>query len=99
MQIQVHAPWEVNDYLYGVIYEKVEKLGTYYDRIEKADVYLSMGNGSMTSGKVLEIRLAVPGNDLFIKAEAESFEIAVANATQKMRRQLIRHKEQLSNTR
>ncbi|GJM31903.1 MAG: hypothetical protein DHS20C18_09040 [Saprospiraceae bacterium] len=96
MQIQIQAPWEVNEYLRAVIIENVEKLNTYYDRIERADVYLKMGDTTVPEGKLLEIRLAVPGNDLFAQDTADSFEQAVAGTTEKLRRQLIKHKDKLN---
>ncbi len=96
MQILIHAPWEVNEYLETVIREKVGKLTTYYDRIERADVYLKMGDATAPEAKLLEIRLAVPKDDLFAKDVGESFEQAVAGAAEKLRRQLLKRKDKLS---
>ncbi len=96
MQVLIHAPWEVNDYLDTVIREKVGKLETYYDRIERADVYLKMGDATAQDAKVLEIRLAIPGDDLFAKDVRESFEQAVAGAAEKLRRQLLKRKKKMN---
>lgn len=96
MKIQIHAPWEVNDYLEGVIYKKLEKLNTYYGRILRADVYLKMKDDDSYDGKMVEINLHVPINDLFAKDTAESFEKAVASVANKLERQLKKRKEKLS---
>jgi putative sigma-54 modulation protein len=42
--------------------------------------------------KVAQIRLEVPGNDLFAKNQSRSFEQAADTAVEALRRQLIKHK-------
>lgn len=93
MKIQIHAPWEVNPYTKGVILKKTEKLGKFYERIEKADVYLKNKEGESIKDKSVEIRLAVPGPDIFAEARADSLEKAAAEAVEKVRRQLVKQKE------
>ena len=45
--------------------------------------------------KIVEIKINVPGNDLFVKEQAESFEIALDRTVNVMKKLLIRHKEKL----
>lgn len=97
MKLQVHAPWEVNDYTHTIIKEKIHKLQTFYKRIERADIYLKKGDGdSSLKDKSVEIRLAVPGPDLFAKENAETLEKAIAAVTDKLAKQLKKHKAKLS---
>ena len=96
MQIQIHSSLEVKKSEQDLIHEKVDKLDGVYQRIERADIYLKEGDGILKGGKIAEIRLAVPKNDLFVKAEAENLATAIIDATDKLRRQLIKHKDKLN---
>jgi len=93
MKIQIHAPWEVNPYFTGLIQKKVAKLYTFYERIERADVYLKNREGEAINDKSVEIRLAIPGNDLFAEDRSDTVEKAFGGAIEKVRRQLVRQKE------
>jgi putative sigma-54 modulation protein len=75
------------------ITEKVEKLSDLYDGIIGSEVTLRVNNGEDHDNKVAEIRLLVPGNDLFAKKQSKSFEEATDIAVDALRKQLTRHKE------
>jgi putative sigma-54 modulation protein len=75
------------------ITEKVEKLSDMYDGIIGSEVTLRVDNGEDHDNKVTEIRLLVPGNDLFAKKQSKSFEEATDIAVDALRKQLVRHKE------
>ena len=54
---------------------RLSKLETFYDRIIQAEVFLKLENeGAPLKDKVVEIRLHIPGNDLFAKDTSLSFE-------------------------
>lgn len=74
------------------IQKKVDKLAQFYDRIEGADVYLKLENTSSMENKIAEVRLKIPGNDLFAKKQSKSFEEAVDSAVEALRRQLKKQK-------
>ncbi len=97
MYIQIRAPWEVNDYLKNVIETKLEKLGKINGRIIEADVFLKMGDNVQPNDKIVEIKLQVPGPDLFAEASNDTFEKAVADVAGKLRVQIIKRKEKLQN--
>lgn len=96
MNVLIHAPWEVNEWFEQLAQESIRKLETFYDRIERADIYLKNEEGDAENGKTVEIRLAVPRNDLFAVAKAQDIEVALSDATAKIRRQLIRRKQRLN---
>jgi len=75
------------------ITEKVEKLSDLYDGIIGSEVTLRVNNGEDHDNKIAEIRLLVPGNDLFAKKQSKSFEEATDIAVDALRKQLTRHKE------
>ncbi len=98
MNILVQAPFQVSDELQGLIEEKVGKLPTFFERIHTATVFLKEEeNRRQTSnGKTLEIRLEVPGHSLYADASADSYERALADAYDKMRRQIKKYKQQMA---
>jgi putative sigma-54 modulation protein len=75
------------------ISEKVEKLSDLYDGIIGSEVTLRVNNSEDHENKIAEIRLLVPGNDLFAKKQSKSFEEATDIAVDALRRQLNKHKE------
>ncbi|PHN05704.1 ribosome hibernation-promoting factor, HPF/YfiA family [Flavilitoribacter nigricans] len=96
MNVLIHAPWQVNEWFENLAKESIEKLETYYDRIERADIYLKNDESDPERGKTVEIRLAIPQNDLFAAAHSDEIEKALNEATHKIRRQLIKRKELLN---
>ncbi len=75
------------------IKEKVEKLSVFFDGVMESDVKLRLEQASNNENKIAEIKLIVPGNDLFAKKQAKSFEEAIDNAVHALRKQLMKRKE------
>ncbi len=96
MDINIQAPWEVNIYLKSLIKEKLERLESVNNRIIHADVFLKKGVHNGMEDKVLEVRLRLPGPEVFAQAFAENYEVALADVADKLRRQLVRRKEKAS---
>lgn len=93
MQITIHKSGELLESTKQVINEKITKLETFYDRIERADVYIKDGDGKSANGHTVEVRLAIPGNDLFAEYTDPSIKRAIADVTEALRRQIKKHKE------
>ena len=96
MKVHIHAPWSVNEWFETFTNEHMNKLESFYARIERADIYLKNDEGDPKRGKTVEIRLAVPKNDLFALAQADQIEVAFTQAVAKIKRQLIKHKALLN---
>ncbi len=77
------------------ISEKVQKLSSNYTGIIGSEVILKVENTEDLENKVAEIRLMIPGNDLFAKKSCKSFEESTDQAVEALRKQLIKHKEKL----
>lgn len=75
--------FKASEALEAYIREKLEKL-TPSDRIIRANVILFLGPDRATANNYCEIRLEVPGNDLFIKESNPEFEQAVDEAVNKL---------------
>jgi putative sigma-54 modulation protein len=75
--------------------EKVGKLETFYDKIIDGSVVFKVDKGSDRENKLAEIKLNIPGKELFAKKTSESFEKSVDQAVEALRRQLKKNKEKL----
>jgi putative sigma-54 modulation protein len=75
--------------------EKVNKLNTFFDAIIGSDVTLKIDKSSSTDNKVAEIRVQIPGNDLFAKRQCRTFEEATDTAVQALKQQIKKHKEKI----
>ncbi len=82
--------------LLDFVSERVEKLGHFYAEILGGEVYLRLDKSSDQINKIAEIRLNVPGQELFSKRQCKSFEEATDEAVEALRNQIKRHKEKAS---
>ncbi len=85
--------FDADQKLVNFIQEKINKLSQFFDKIIEADVYLKLENGPSADNKTVEIRLYIPGNDLFAKKTSKSFEESTDETTEALRRQVKRRKE------
>jgi ribosome-associated translation inhibitor RaiA len=77
-----------------------EKLNSIkYDKIVKAEVTLSLGPDSTPDNKICEIRLHIPGNDVFTKRTGAYFEPAVSEVVEILKRDLKEIKERMTDRR
>ena len=71
---------------------KVQKLGLFYDDIIEAQVFLKLEKTQNPENKVAEIRLEIPGNELFAKKQSKSFEESTDSAVDAIKKQITRYK-------
>lgn len=72
--------------------KKVNKLDTFSDVLQSADVFFKVINTSGEENKETEISVKTPGKELFAKKSAKSFEEAVDLATEALRNQIEKMK-------
>ena len=97
MKLQMHAVhFDADPKLIDFIQRKTDKLEAIYERIVDGDVFLKLENGEATDNKIVEIKINIPGNQLFAKEQDESFEAAADSAIGALKRQLKKHKEKQS---
>lgn len=77
------------------IQSRLDKLDQFHDHVIDADVYLKLVNTATKENKVAEIRINIPGNDILVSKESNSFEDAVDQATDVLKRQLRKRKEKV----
>ena len=82
--------------LIAFIRDKIQKLTLFHDHILGAEVFLRLQkDGAHRENKVVEVRLTVPGRELFAKRRNGSFEAAADEAVEALRRQIERSKVRL----
>lgn len=79
--------------LIDFINQKVNKLERYFDNILDAEVYLRAEHPQEVTNKIVEIRLNVPGTDLFAHKQCKTFEEAVDECVNALKIQTKKHKE------
>jgi len=99
MRLQVHSiHFNADRKLIDFIQNKIDKLETFYDRLVEGEVFLRLNNEGIDN-KTVEIKLKVPGNQLFAKEQARSFEAATDLATEALLAQLKKFKTKVKNGR
>lgn len=89
--VNFDADQKLIDFIQG----KIDKLTQMFDKIIEADVYLKVDNNHESENKTVEIRLYIPGHDLFAKKTAKNFEAATDEVAEALRRQAKKRKERV----
>jgi putative sigma-54 modulation protein len=79
--------------LLDFIQRKADKLDTYYDQIISGEVYLKLENVENEANKITEIKLMLPGNQIFAKEQCKTFEEATDLVAESLRKQIEKHKQ------
>ncbi|MCF8369627.1 MAG: ribosome-associated translation inhibitor RaiA [Bacteroidales bacterium] len=96
MQVNINSVrFKADKRLTAFINEKVEKLSSYYEGVIGSEITLKVENTEEPENKVAEIRLIIPGNDLYAKKQCKTFEEATDSAVDALRRQITKHKSKL----
>lgn len=94
MKLQMHSiHFDADQKLVDFIQKKADKLDTFYDRIIDGEVIMKVESDDSRENKHIEIKINIPGNQLFVKEKSKSFEAAADEAVEGLRRQLKKHKE------
>ena len=94
MKLQMHSiHFDADQKLLDFIQKKLDKLETFYDRVIDGEVFLKLNNNDVNQNKIVEVKLNVPGSQLFAVGQNSSFEAAADKAVEALRRQIKRVKE------
>ena len=87
MNVNVHSiHFDADVKLVDFIKEKIAKLTQFHDGILSGEVFLRLEHdGENRENKVVEIKLAIPGNDLFAKRQGKTFEEATVSTVEALR--------------
>lgn len=95
MKVKMHSiKFDADSKLLGVVQKKLDKLDTFFDRIIDGEVYMRLNNEGIKN-KTVEIKINIPGDQLFATATSASFEAATDESSKALKKQLKRHKEKV----
>lgn len=93
MQLQIQSVhFNADRKLEIFIEDKLSKLNNRYDQIIGSDVILRLEKSDTRDNKIAEIKLKIPGNDLFAKKQSKTFEEATDLAIDALKRQISKRK-------
>ncbi|MGV3558141.1 ribosome hibernation-promoting factor, HPF/YfiA family [Larkinella arboricola] len=100
MRIQIHCVhFTADQSLLDFVQRKLNKLDTFNDRIVSGEVYLRL-EGSETSRikhKIVEVKLLLPGDSIFVQQQGTTFEEATDMVLDTLKNKLKRHKDKQRN--
>jgi len=93
MKLQMHSlKFDADQKLLDYVQKKVDKLDSHYDRVVDGEVILRLNNEGIEN-KTVEIKLNLPGNQVFSKEQSNTFEKATDQAVHAVKRQLDKFKD------
>ncbi len=93
MKVQVQSiHFDADAKLIDLIQRKLDKLDTFFDAAIDAEVILKLNNEGVEN-KTVEIKLNLPGEQLFAEKNNGSFEAATDECAEALRRQMKKFKE------
>ncbi len=72
--------------------ERVEKLNSMHDKITSSEIILRLENSESKDNKVAEIKLNIPGKELFAKRQCKTFEEAIDSSVDALKNQIAKYK-------
>jgi putative sigma-54 modulation protein len=94
MNVRINAVrFDADTKLVEFIEKKVSKLARYFDDIITAEVFLKLENTPDLENKVVEIKLDIPGSDLFASKQSKSFEESTVVVVDALKQQILKHKD------
>ena len=93
MKINIQSlSFHASDKLIDFAGDKINKLSQYSEMVMEAQVILKVDKSGTKNNKFCEIRLPIPGNDLFASKQCHSFEEAILKTVEALKQQLLRWK-------
>ena len=94
MKVNLQAVnFSAKEELVKFVEDKLSKLDNYYDQIVAADVYLKLDNNNSKDNKVVDIKLQVPGDDIVVSKNGQTFEEIINLSVDTLKRLVIKKKE------
>jgi len=97
MDIKVNSVnFTADQKLITFVNEKVNKLQLFFDNIIVGEVFLRVDKDQEKENKLAEIKILLPGKELFAKKQCKTFEEATDLAVEALRRQVRKHKGKIT---
>lgn len=75
--------------------DRVGKLKQFFDNIVGVESFLKVEKAEAFNNKIVEIKVLLPGKELFAKKQSKSFEEAADESVDALKKQLLKYKEKL----
>lgn len=93
MEVNIQAVnFKVDKKLIDFVEERLAKMRLHFDQIITSDVHLKLDQNSAKENKIAEVRMNIPGNELFAKKQCKSFEESVDLCMEALIVQVKKHK-------
>lgn len=79
--------------LEAFINQKLKKLERFESNVTAYDVTLNVDKASNQENKIVEVKMHIPGTELFAKKQCKTFEEATDMVADALRSQIIKYKE------
>jgi putative sigma-54 modulation protein len=100
MKIIIQSPdFKVTKKLSDSIKRNVDKLKVWNDRIVQCNILLKVDKSDTHENKICELKLEVPGNDVFAYKQSNTFEAALLECITAVKHQLTRRKDSANKRR
>jgi putative sigma-54 modulation protein len=83
--------------LLDFVIEKTRKIFTFYEQAISCDVVLKIDKSDTDTNKTCTMQLVIPGNDLHARAQCSTFEEAVMQCIEIVKRKVIKKKSKQNN--
>ena len=94
MNIQIHSVrFTADKKLTDFVRQKVEKLTNLGEDIVNIEVFLRLDKDQERENKIAEIKLDVSGKPLFAKKQSKTFEEAIDDSVDALKKQIAKYKE------
>ena len=96
MNVKTHSiKFDADIKLLDFIQMKMDKLEKFFDRIVDGEVFLRLNNEGIEN-KTVEVKLNLPGEQFFAESTGRSFEKAMEDCSNILKRKLRKHKERIT---
>ena len=92
MDIRVQSvKFDADERLLEFVNKKIGKIEKFYDEIIKAEVTLSLLPNQ--ENKEVKVKISMPGDELLVRRNAHTFEDAVVDCVDEIKKKIVRIKE------
>lgn len=96
MDLKVHSiHFKADQKLLDFVNEKVEKLQLFFDHIIVGEIFLRLDKHNEKENKIAEIKITMPGKELFAKKQCKTFEESVDLCVGALQTQVKKYKGKL----
>ena len=93
MESKVHSiHFKADQKLLSFVHERLNKLESINDKLITSEVFLRIDKSRDKENKISEIKLLVPGKELFANKQCKTFEEAVDVTIDALRKQILKEK-------